>query len=52
MDMIVIKEGSFEWALLMLKYGANMQRNNWDDKDMFIYLTTGSKVSSAHVRYC
>ena len=50
MDMIVIKEGSFEWALLMLKYGANMQRNNWDDKDMFIYLTTGSKVSAAHVR--
>lgn len=50
MDMIVIREGSFEWALLMLKYGANMRRNNWNDKGMFIYLTTGSKVSAAHVR--
>ena len=50
MDMIGIKEGSFEWALMMLKAGANMQRKNWNGKGMFVYLTTGSKVPAAHVR--
>ena len=30
MDMIGMKEGSFEWALMMLKAGAKMQRKNWN----------------------
>ena len=50
MDMIGIKEGSFEWALLMLKHGFNMQRKNWNGKCMFVYLTTGSKVPAVHFR--
>lgn len=50
MDMIGIKEGSFEWALLMLKSGVKMQRKNWNDKGMFIYLTTGTKVPAADIR--
>ena len=50
MDMTEIKEGSFEWALLMLKHGANMQRKNWNNKSMFVYLTTGSKVPSVNVK--
>ena len=50
MDIIEIKEGSFEWALLMLKHGVNMQRKNWNYKGMFIYLTTCSKVPSVNFR--
>ena len=50
MDMTEIKEGSFEWALLMLKHGVNMQRKNWNNKSMFVYLTTGSKVPAVHFR--
>lgn len=50
MDITEIKEGSFEWALLMLKHGANMHRKNWNNKSMFVYLTTGSKVTSVNVR--
>ena len=50
MDMIGIKEGSFEWALLMLKHGFNMQRKNWNGKCMFVYLTTCSKVPAVHFR--
>ena len=50
MDMIGIKEASFEWALCMLKHGANMRRKNWNDKCMFVYLTTGSKVPAVHFR--
>ena len=36
MNMIGIKEGSFEWALMMLKAGAKMHRKNWNGKGMFI----------------
>ena len=50
MDITEIKEGTFEWALLMLKPGFNMQRKNWNSKDTFVYLTTGSKVPSVNVR--
>ena len=50
MDMIGIKEGSFEWALLMLKHGFNIQRKNWNGKCMFVYLTTGSKVPAVNFR--
>lgn len=50
MDMIGIKEASFEWALCMLKHGVNMRRKNWNDKCMFVYLTTGSKVPAVHFR--
>lgn len=37
MDMIGIKEGSFEWALMHLKNGAKIQRKGWNGKGMFIY---------------
>ena len=50
MNMIGIKEGSFEWALMMLKAGAKMQRKNWNGKGMFIYLTTGKEVPSVNLR--
>lgn len=50
MDMIGIKEGSFEWALMHLKNSAKVQRKGWNGKGMFIYQTTGTEVPAVNMR--
>ena len=44
-----VQEGTFEWALKMLKEGKKVARSGWNDKGMFIFLVNGStfKVNRA-----
>lgn len=50
MDMIGIKEGSFEWALMHLKNSANMTRKCWIGEGVFVYLTTNTEVPVSNIR--
>ena len=50
MDMIGLVEGSFEWALMYLKHGSRIRRKGWENKEAFLYLTTGLKVPTDDLR--
>lgn len=45
MDMIGIKEGSFEWALMHLKNGAKIQRKGWNGKGMYVEMHDNRKIT-------
>lgn len=37
------EEGTFGWAIDMLKEGHKLQRRSWNGKGMFLFLVPGSK---------
>lgn len=52
MDMIGIKEGSFEWALMHLKNGAKVQRKGWNGKGMYIEYFRGCDHEFSVIEPC
>ena len=48
MDMIGIKEGSFEWALMHLKNGVKVQRKGWNGKKQYIELASSVSYINAN----
>lgn len=47
-NMIGIKEGSFEWALMHLKNGSRVRRNGWNGKTQYLEIAvTISYINSS-----
>lgn len=52
MDKIGISEGSFEWALMLIKNGSKMKRKGWNGQDQYIELVYNIKYTNSNGEEC